>query len=82
MLITGGSSGIGLELARQLACAGAKITLVARGVPALEAATAELLSCVGSAGCVGYQAADVTIPAQVCATLTLPFVQAAAITSF
>ena len=41
-LITGGSSGIGLELARQLAAGGAHVTLLARRQPLLEAACQEL----------------------------------------
>jgi len=41
-LITGGSSGIGLELARQAAGDGCDLILVAQNAPALEAAAAEL----------------------------------------
>jgi short-subunit dehydrogenase len=41
-LITGGSSGIGLELARQAAGDGRDLILVAQNAPALEAAAAEL----------------------------------------
>jgi short-subunit dehydrogenase len=41
-LITGGSSGIGLELARQAAADGCGLILVAQDVPALESAAAEL----------------------------------------
>jgi 3-dehydrosphinganine reductase len=40
--ITGGSSGIGLALARKLAAAGAQVAIAARGVDALEAARLEL----------------------------------------
>ncbi len=46
IIITGGSSGIGLETARQLAAAGAKIALAARSMSKLERAAAEL----GAAG--------------------------------
>lgn len=42
ILVTGGSSGIGLETARQLLHAGAEVALVARGTEALEKAVAEL----------------------------------------
>lgn len=41
-LITGGSKGIGLGLARALAARGARLTLCARGAEALEAARTEL----------------------------------------
>ena len=42
VIITGGSSGIGLALARIYAARGAHISLLARSLPALEAARAEL----------------------------------------
>eukprot|EP00177_Eucheuma_denticulatum_P005712 GFKZ01010409.1.p1 GENE.GFKZ01010409.1~~GFKZ01010409.1.p1 ORF type:complete len:350 (+),score=49.49 GFKZ01010409.1:73-1122(+) len=42
VVITGGSSGIGKELARVLVAAGASVTLVARNEPKLKAAVAEL----------------------------------------
>jgi NAD(P)-dependent dehydrogenase (short-subunit alcohol dehydrogenase family) len=42
VLVTGGSMGIGLAVARALAQRGAELTLVARGAPALEQACAEL----------------------------------------
>lgn len=42
VLITGGSMGIGLAVARRLAADGARLTLAARGLPALEAARAAL----------------------------------------
>lgn len=47
VFITGGSSGIGLALARKLVAGGAHVAIAARGVEALEAARAELQ---GSAG--------------------------------
>jgi 3-dehydrosphinganine reductase len=42
VIITGGSSGIGLALARIYAARGARISLLARSLPALEAAKTEL----------------------------------------
>ncbi|MCV9998854.1 SDR family oxidoreductase [Pararhizobium sp. YC-54] len=42
VIITGGSSGIGLALARIYAARGARISLLARSLPALEAARTEL----------------------------------------
>lgn len=42
VIITGGSSGIGLALARIYAARGARLSLLARSLPALEAAWAEL----------------------------------------
>ncbi len=73
VVITGGSKGIGLELGRQLALAGAKVTLVARGLQALQAATAELRE-VASPSCIGFQAADVTDLEQVRAPWGCPTV--------
>ncbi|MBA3270417.1 MAG: SDR family oxidoreductase [Acidobacteria bacterium] len=42
VIITGGSRGLGLEFARQLAAEGARLWLVARTAPALDEAAAEL----------------------------------------
>jgi NAD(P)-dependent dehydrogenase (short-subunit alcohol dehydrogenase family) len=42
MLVTGGSMGLGLEVARHLARAGGRVMIAGRGVPALDAALAEL----------------------------------------
>src|SRR5690242_6394266 len=49
-LVTGASRGLGLEIARQLAGAGAHLAVLARDVVALEAASTSLRdSCVDSA---------------------------------
>ena len=42
VLLTGGSRGLGLLMARQLAAEGARLALVARNAPALERAAGEL----------------------------------------
>ncbi len=44
VIVTGGSSGIGLEVARLYAARGARLTLIARDAPRLEKAREELLS--------------------------------------
>ena len=49
VIVTGGSSGIGLEIARLYAARGARLTLLARDVGRLERARAELLSAGGLA---------------------------------
>lgn len=48
VVVTGGSSGIGKAVALEALQAGAKVTLMARKVPTLEAAKAELLKSSGS----------------------------------
>lgn len=58
VIITGGSSGIGLALARIYAARGARISLLARSLPALEAARAELAKDRGEAS-VRIESADV-----------------------
>src|SRR5919107_1939062 len=42
-LVTGGSSGLGFAIARELACEGASVVIVARRKPELEHAAAEIL---------------------------------------
>ena len=72
VLITGGSSGIGLELASQLVKQGAMVAIVARNQSKLEAARKELETSAGSVGKVLIQALDVTDEAaarQVCREL-------------
>lgn len=49
IVITGGSSGLGLELGRRLAAQGARLTLIARNRPRLEQAAQELCACDGGA---------------------------------
>ena len=64
VLISGGSEGIGLELAKQCAARGATVTLVARTRSKLDAARASVLEATPSAK-VGVQTADVSQAAQV-----------------
>ncbi|MBV9338903.1 MAG: SDR family NAD(P)-dependent oxidoreductase [Solirubrobacterales bacterium] len=59
VLITGGSSGIGLSVAEQLDRAGARVVLVARGREGLDSAAERLSRCAGTI------AADVSDPAAV-----------------
>ncbi len=58
MLVTGASQGLGREIARAFAAAGATVVVVARGAEALEATAAELSS--GTVGEVAAIAADIT----------------------
>jgi 3-dehydrosphinganine reductase len=69
VLITGGSSGIGLALARQSASLGAKLTLVARDEAKLASARLGLLA--GIPGCpeVVTQSADVAIEREIAAAI-------------
>lgn len=63
VLITGGSTGIGLALAKECVKQGASVTVVARTQSKLDAAVAELkavAAAANSAGQVGAQSADVT----------------------
>ena len=64
IVITGGSSGAGKELARQLLACGASVTLLARDQAKLEAARDELCSAA-AAERVAVAACDVTDPASV-----------------
>lgn len=68
VLITGGSSGIGLALARGAAAAGAKLSLVARDAVKLEAARAALRAERPEAAVV-VATADVAVQAEVLAAL-------------
>ena len=70
VIITGGSSGIGLSTAQLFARKGWRVGLIARGAPALDAAAA---SIAGDAGTVATAMADVTDGAalrQAAATIT------------
>jgi 3-oxoacyl-[acyl-carrier protein] reductase len=58
-IVTGGSRGIGLEVARQLVAEGARVLLVGRGEDALRSAADE---CRGAARTVSWLALDVTEP--------------------
>jgi 3-oxoacyl-[acyl-carrier protein] reductase len=58
-IVTGGSRGIGLEVARGLVAEGADVLLIGRGEEALRAAAA---SCAGAAGGVAWLALDITEP--------------------
>jgi 3-dehydrosphinganine reductase len=65
-VVTGGSSGIGLATGRELAQRGARVSLVARGVDALEAARGEIITAVPGAT-VGTVSCDVRDRAAVAA---------------
>ncbi len=58
-IVTGGSRGIGLQVARQLVAEGARVLLVGRGEQALKAAAEH---CQGDARTVSWLALDVTEP--------------------
>jgi 3-dehydrosphinganine reductase len=69
VLITGGSSGIGLALAQRYAAQGAKISLLARDPEKLAAARAVVLSA--TPGCVVFTCtADVAVRAEIEAAIT------------
>ena len=65
VLVTGGSSGIGLACAGLLAERGALVTVAARSLPRLQAAEAEVRAVGGEGTRVQVQQMDVTDPAQV-----------------
>lgn len=69
VLITGGSSGIGLALARQAAAAGARVSLVARDPAKLAAARAAIQAVAPAAPEVVIVSADVSRNAEVLAAL-------------
>jgi 3-dehydrosphinganine reductase len=60
VLVTGGSSGIGLETARAALARGARVSIVARDPTRLRRAADELGQCVEDPARVGAEAADVT----------------------
>ncbi len=65
-LITGGSSGIGLAVARLLAKEGCRLILCARGLPALEAAQKSLIQDTGcSPDSVSIRSLDVSDPGNI-----------------
>lgn len=69
VLITGGSSGIGLAVARQAAAAGARVSLVARDPAKLEAARAAIAAANPGAASVVTASADVSVEAEVLTAL-------------
>jgi 3-dehydrosphinganine reductase len=69
VLITGGSSGIGLALALQSASAGARLTLLARDSAKLSAARAAISAKYPNAGEVVVVLADVAVEAEVLAAI-------------
>jgi NAD(P)-dependent dehydrogenase (short-subunit alcohol dehydrogenase family) len=60
VFITGGSTGLGLALGKKYAAAGAKVSIVARGVANLEAAKAEIEAVSKHKTPVFFQSCDVT----------------------
>jgi 3-dehydrosphinganine reductase len=69
VLITGGSSGIGLALARQCAADGAKLSLVARDPTRLEAAKLSITAANPKSPVVATIPADVSVEAELLAAL-------------
>ena len=69
MVITGGSTGIGLCLAKEFVSRGAAVTLIARTASKLKTAQAELEAIIGGQyspqGQVQIKAADTTQPQEV-----------------
>jgi 3-oxoacyl-[acyl-carrier protein] reductase len=72
-LVCGASKGLGLGCAQALAAEGTNLVIVARGVPALESAAAELRAIVGTGGAkVVAVAADITTEKGRAAVFTAP----------
>jgi 3-dehydrosphinganine reductase len=69
VLITGGSTGIGLAMALQAALAGARISLVARDIGKLEAARKTIRAAVPAVTDVVVVSADVAVQSQILAAL-------------
>ncbi len=69
VLITGGSSGIGLALTHQLAAAGARLTLVARDPAKLDVARIAIARAFPLSAAVVTATADVAVEAEVLAAL-------------
>lgn len=69
VFITGGSSGIGLALARQAAVAGARVSLVGRDPAKLANAQAEIAAAAPGAAAAFTVSADVAVEAEVLAAL-------------
>jgi 3-dehydrosphinganine reductase len=70
VLITGGSSGIGLALARQCACEGARLSLLARDKAKLAAARSAVAASSPSAPEAAVLSADVAVEAEVLAAIS------------
>lgn len=70
VVVTGGSSGIGLEVARIYARRGASVSLIARNVDQLQAAAQDLSSggAVQSAA-IGIQSADISVESEISAAI-------------
>ena len=71
VLVTGGSSGIGLETAREALARGARVSIVARDPDRLASALDGLERAVGDRTRVAAEPADVTDPAHLDAAMTL-----------
>ncbi|HRG55679.1 MAG TPA: SDR family oxidoreductase [Lacunisphaera sp.] len=69
VFITGGSSGIGLELGRQAAAAGARVSLAARDPARLAAARAAIRAAVPGGAEVVTASADVAVEAEILGAL-------------
>ena len=69
VFITGGSSGIGLELGRQAAAAGARVSLIARDLAKLAAARAAIRAAVPGGAEVVTASADVAVEAEILGAL-------------